>query len=104
MNRTKPRDTGFIDSFEGSDPELKIRIDRVLYQDRNIGALERISDFLYCKGVCRGARSHPEDGNACCERLFNVPAVGYFDSRRQTCRHLCGPQPRKCRTPHAFEC
>ena len=58
---------GPVEPFEGSDPQVDVRIDRVLHQDRNIGVLQGVRYLLHEEGVRGGPGAYP----------YHVDAVFY---------------------------
>ena len=49
-----------VETFQSSNPQLQVRIYRVLYQYRNIHTFQRIGNFLHGKRVGGGACAYPK--------------------------------------------
>src|SRR5262245_9652654 len=61
MNGCDLIDTCLMKSFNCADPQLQIRIYRILNHHRNINALQSISDFLHCKRTDCGSCADPKN-------------------------------------------
>ena len=60
VNYTEFPDAGLVEPFESSDPQIEVRVDRVLHKHRDIRILQCISDFLYKERIGGGAGSNPD--------------------------------------------
>ena len=72
MNSTQTFQTCIVDTFQGSDPQLKIRIYRVLDQYGDINAFQSVRDFLYGERVGSGTCTYPKNIDSGFQTFVNV--------------------------------
>ena len=61
MDGTQALDTSLVQALHSTNPELEIRIDRVLYEHRDVNTLQGIGQSLHGKRIGSGAGTNPQD-------------------------------------------
>ena len=61
MDGTQALHTSLVQALHSTNPELEIRIDRVLYEHRDINTLQGIGQSLHGKRIGSGAGTNPQD-------------------------------------------
>ena len=94
VDGTKSLDTSLVDTLERTDPELKIRIHRVLHQHRNIHALKAVSQCLHGEWIGRSTCSHPQNIDSIFQGELHVLRSSYLGSCEHTglLLHLLHPR------------
>ena len=72
MNGAHLPDTLGSQAFKGSYPEIKVRIDRVLYQNRDVGIAERFGNLLDQEGIGGCTSPQPNHVDAMLQTLIYV--------------------------------
>ena len=95
MDRTQTMDACAIESLESTNPQFQVGADRILDQYRYIYTLQSVSDLLHGEGVHRGARTNPQDVDACFQGLKDMILRSYLRSDQHTCFLFYSFQPRQ---------
>ena len=94
---------GTIDAQQRAYPQLEVWVDRILDEDRRIGAFQRICQCLYGKGIGCSACSDPEDVDAMLEGQLDVFRRGNFRSSKHARFLLDAFHPGECWFAVPFE-
>src|SRR5690554_4203358 len=103
VNSTQLGDASTVNSFQGTNPQSQIGVDRVLYQYRNVYAFQGIGNFLYRERVRGTARAYPQNVYTRSKRFFHMLGRGNFNGRWQSGFLLGAFQPFQSDTANSFE-
>ena len=103
MYRAEPFDTRHVEAFDGSYPELEVRIDGVFHKHRDVYSLHRVSQSLHGERVCRGARSDPQYVHAVFHCEFHVLRCCHLSADVHAGLFLGSLHPLEGRLAVAFE-
>ena len=97
MNNTQFLDAGIVQTLESADPEVKIRIDRILYKDRDISVLQSIRNLLHKERIGCGSCTDPYEVHTIFETLEHMLLAGNLSRDLQTILLLHLLHPLKTR-------
>ena len=103
MNGTKTFYSCIIKTLKRTNPKLKIGINRVLYQNRNIYALKRIRYFLHGKGIGRSTSTYPKNIYAGFQSSFHMCFICYLRSHKHSAFFLHALHPWKSFLAYSFK-
>ena len=63
MYNTEFSDACSIDTFQSTNPQFEIWVDRILDEDRDVQSMHRVCQQLYSKWICCCACSYPQNVN-----------------------------------------
>ena len=76
VNHAQFLDTGLVETLEGSNPQVEVRVDRILHEHRHVRILQCISDFLHQERIGRGAGTYPYHVHSELEAVEDVLLAG----------------------------
>ena len=103
MNCSDATDASAIDTFDGANPKLDVRIDRILDQHGHILACQSIGKFLHSKGIGSGACSDPQHIDTKGKGGIDVSLGGHFNTNEQSSLSLKFLKPGQTNHTHALE-
>ena len=103
VDSTQTFQTCIADTFQSSDPQLKIRIHGILDQYRDINTFQCIGDFLYGERVGSGTCAYPKNIDSGFQAFVNVLGSSYFSRNIHSCFLLHFFQPGKTLYTDSFE-
>jgi len=69
---------GAVQALQRPDPQVQIRIDRILHEDRDVRVLERIGHLLHQEGIGAGTCPHPEHVHTVLKAFIHMLFGGDF--------------------------
>ena len=103
VNHAELPDAGPVEPFQGPDPEIQVRIDRILDEHGDVRIPERVGNLLHQEGVGRGPGPDPEQVDAVFEAFIDVLFAGDLGADLHPGLLLDPPEPLEARRPDAFE-
>ena len=82
VDGSKFGDSHSMQSFQSTDPQLKIRIHGVFDHYRNVNASKGLSNFLYGKRIDSSPCTNPKHIHIVFERHFRMGGISHFSSDR----------------------
>ena len=71
-------DSGPVEPFKRTYPEVEVGIHRVFHQNGDVGVLEGVGKFLHQERVGRGAGTYPDYVHSVLDALEHVLCAGHF--------------------------
>ena len=96
-------DAGLAEAFQRADPQADVRIDGVLDQHGDVGAAQRVGDFLHQERIGRGARADPYHVHLVPEAGLDVLPARHFGTDLQAELPPGLLEPGESLRPDAFE-
>ena len=96
-------DSGPVETLEGADPEVEVRVDRVLDEYRDVSILEGVGNFLHEERVGGRAGSHPYHVDTELYAFIYVLFAGHLGADLHSEFFLDFLHPLEAWHAHAFE-
>jgi len=78
MNSSHLLNSGIVYSFNGTYPQLYIRIHRIFNHHRDINTPEAVGNILHCKRIGRGTGPDPDDIHSIFQGFIHMFHIGYL--------------------------
>ena len=92
-----------IEALESADPQLQVRVDRVLDQNRDINAFQGVGDLLHGEWVNRRAGADPQHIDSSLQGLENMITVRDLGRDVHACFLFYPFQPRQADRANTLE-
>lgn len=103
VDSSNPSDSGFIEAFDGANPEFIVRIDRIFNNNRHVSACECIGNFLYRKRIDSSSCANPQHVNIMKQAIVDVLSRCHLGCNRQTSFRFDTFEPREAGSANTLE-
>lgn len=83
MNRADLGHACFLNALDGANPQVKVGIHGIFYQNRHIHAAQGVGDFLHGKRIDSRAGAYPEHIHPVFQGFIDLISIGDFDGGAQ---------------------
>ena len=103
VDDSKFLDAGSVQTLKGTDPQIKVRVHRVLHKHRDVCILKSICNFLHKERIGRSSRTQPDKVNTILQALEHVLLTCHLSRDLQSVFLLCLLHPLQALSTYALK-